>query len=80
MSPAFTDASFPVVMKTGTAATPGRGYHVNYVGAGPLPRPGIGFCIRVTNEGSSRRVNEVAREVTTALFEGLARRVPQEAP
>ena len=27
-------ASFPVVMKTGTASAPGLGYHVNYVGGG----------------------------------------------
>jgi peptidoglycan glycosyltransferase len=75
-----TDDTFPVAMKTGTAATPGLGYHVNYVGAGPLPRPKVAFCIRVTNEGSSRTVNEAAREVTRALFEGLGRRYPVEAP
>jgi peptidoglycan glycosyltransferase len=75
-----TDDTFPVVMKTGTAATPGLGYHVNYVGAGPLPRPRVAFGIRVTNEGSSRTVNEAAREVTRALFEGLGRRFPVEGP
>jgi cell division protein FtsI/penicillin-binding protein 2 len=30
---------FAVAMKTGTAAEPGQGYHVNYIGAGPLPDP-----------------------------------------
>jgi hypothetical protein len=72
------DPTFPVAMKTGTAATPGLGYHVNYVGAGPLPKPRVGFGIRVTNEGSSRTVNVAAREVSTALFEGLGRRYPVE--
>jgi cell division protein FtsI/penicillin-binding protein 2 len=39
---------FPVAMKTGNASALGLGYHVNYVGVGPLPRPVITFCVRVT--------------------------------
>ena len=66
--------SFPVVMKTGTAAAPGLGYHVNYVGAGPLPHPTIAFCVRVTHEPSSHRVREAAQQVLSTLLEGLGRR------
>ncbi len=60
--------SFPVAMKTGTAATPGAGYHVNYIGVGPLPDPTLAFCLRVTNEGSSASVNRSAREAMGALL------------
>jgi peptidoglycan glycosyltransferase len=65
--------SFPVAMKTGTAAQWRRGYHVNYIGFGPLPEPGIAFCVRVTHQRTSTRVNRAAREVTRALLEGLGR-------
>jgi hypothetical protein len=37
--------TFPVAMKTGTASTPGLGYHVNYIGVGPLPDPSLAFCV-----------------------------------
>jgi len=66
---------FPVAMKTGTAATPGEGYHVNYIGVGPMPEPRIAFCVRVTHQRSSRRVRRAARAVTSALLAGLAGRV-----
>jgi peptidoglycan glycosyltransferase len=66
--------SFPVVMKTGTASTPGLGYHVNYVGVGPLPHPKIAFAVRVTDQPSSHRVNEEARDVLANLLEALGRR------
>ena len=66
--------TFPVVMKTGTASAPGLGYHVNYVGAGPLPRPTIGFAVRVTHQPSSHRVREAAQEVLRALLEELGRK------
>jgi cell division protein FtsI/penicillin-binding protein 2 len=59
-------------MKTGTAAEPGRGYHVNYIGAFPLPDPTIAFCVRVTNERSSPAVTRAAREVTGRLLATLA--------
>jgi peptidoglycan glycosyltransferase len=66
--------SFPVVMKTGTASTPGLGYHVNYVGAGPLPNPRIAFAVRVTNQPTSPRVRDSAQDVLANLLEALGRR------
>jgi peptidoglycan glycosyltransferase len=65
---------FPVAMKTGTAAEPGRGYHVNYIGIAPLPDPALAFCVRVTNEHSSPAVTRAAREVTGRLLTALAER------
>lgn len=65
---------FPVGIKTGTAAERGRGYHVNYVGIGPLPDPRVAFCVRVTNEHSSTAVTTAAREVTRRLLASLADR------
>ena len=67
---------FPVAMKTGTAAEWGRGYHVNYIGMGPLPDPAIAFCVRVTNERSSPAVTRAARDVTRRLLTALADRRP----
>jgi len=67
---------FPVAMKTGTAAEPGRGYHVNYVGMGPLPEPVVAFGVRVTNERSSPAVTRAARDVTRRLLAALAERRP----
>jgi len=58
-------------MKTGTAALPGAGYHVNYIGIGPLPDARVAFAVRVTHERSSRRVRRAARAVTRSLLEGL---------
>jgi hypothetical protein len=66
--------SFPVVMKTGTASAPGLGYHVNYVGAGPLPHPTVGFAVRVTHQPTSHRVREAAQDVLANLLEALGRR------
>lgn len=63
--------AFPVAMKTGTASEPGRGYHVNYVGVGPMPEPSVAFCVRVTNQPSSAAVNRAAREVLGALLTRL---------
>jgi transpeptidase family protein len=66
--------SFPVVMKTGTASTPGLGYHVNYVGVGPLPHPKIAFAVRITNQPTSHRVRDSAQDVLANLLEALGRR------
>jgi hypothetical protein len=66
--------SFPVVMKTGTASAPGLGYHVNYIGAGPLPHPTLGFAVRVTHQPTSHRVRDAAQEVLADLLEALGRR------
>ena len=63
---------FPVAMKTGTAAQRGVGYHVNYIGLGPLPEPTIAFCVRVTHEPTSPAANRAARGVTRRLLELLA--------
>lgn len=68
---------FPIAMKTGTAAAWHLGYHVNYIGFGPLPRPGVAFCVRVTHQPTSHRVNRAAREVTRRLLDGLAARQTQ---
>jgi peptidoglycan glycosyltransferase len=62
---------FPVAMKTGTAEEPGQGYHVNYIGIGPLPEPTLAFCLRVTHQPSSRAVNETAREALRGLLSGF---------
>ena len=67
---------FPIAMKTGTAAEWGRGYHVNYIGMGPLPDPAIAFCVRVTNGRSSPAVTRAARDVTRRLLAALADRRP----
>jgi hypothetical protein len=72
-------AGFPVAMKTGTASMPGVGYHVNYVGVGPLPHPTIAFCVRVTGQPTSVHVSKAAREVLAALLEGLATHPPLPA-
>ncbi|HEX9189079.1 MAG TPA: penicillin-binding transpeptidase domain-containing protein, partial [Vicinamibacteria bacterium] len=63
---------FPVAMKTGTAAEHRLGYHVNYIGFGPLPEPTLAFCVRVTHEPTSPAVTRAAREVTRRLLELLA--------
>ncbi len=70
---------FAVAMKTGTGATPGLGYHVNYVGTAPLPEPTVAFAVRVTGERSSPAVTQAAREVTRRLLEALAARAPRLA-
>ncbi len=64
---------FPVFMKTGTAAEFRKGYHVNYVGAGPLPGANVAFCVRITYEPSSSAVNHAAHEATSRLLAGLGR-------
>jgi transpeptidase family protein len=66
--------SFPVAMKTGTAAAPGVGYHVNYVGVGPLPRPRLAFCVRVTHQPTSHHARDAGHEVLSRLLADLGRR------
>ena len=70
--------SFPVAMKTGTASTPGLGYHVNYIGVGPMPDPTVAFCVRVTHRllvarGQRRRARGPGRPPRP----GSARDAPQ---
>ncbi len=62
---------FPVAMKTGTASDPRSGFHVNYIGIGPMPRPGLAFCVRITHQRTSRRVRRAAQLVTRRLLYGL---------
>ena len=62
---------FPVAMKTGTASHPQHGFHVNYIGFGPLPEARVAFCVRITNQGTSRRVRMAAVEVTARLLRKL---------
>jgi len=69
-------SSFPVVMKTGTASAPGLGYHVNYIGAGPMPHPAIAFSVRITHQPSSPRVRVAAQQVLSTLLQELGRRAP----
>jgi len=66
--------AFPVAMKTGTAAEWRRGYHVNYIGFGPLPHPRLAFCVRVTHQPSSWRATRAGREVTAAVLAAVQRR------
>jgi peptidoglycan glycosyltransferase len=65
---------FPVAMKTGTASLRGAGYHVNYIGIGPMPEPRLAFEVRITHQPTSPRAGRAAREVTHDLLEGLAGR------
>ena len=62
---------FPVAMKTGTASDPSGDFHVNYIGYGPLGDNRLAFCVRITNQGSSRHVRSVAARVTAHLLEEL---------
>jgi peptidoglycan glycosyltransferase len=68
---------FAIAMKTGTAATPGLGYHVNYVGVAPLPEASVAFCVRVTGPRSSAGATAAGREVLRRLLAGLAGRRPR---
>jgi len=68
--------AFEVAMKTGTAAERGQGYHVNYIGMGPLPSAALAFCVRITHEPSSPAVTTAARTVTRRLLAALAQRRP----
>ena len=74
--------SFPVALKTGTASEPGTGFHVNYIGFGPVDEPRLAFAVRVTHQPSSRRVRSAAHAVTRRFLEGLARydARPEPAP
>jgi cell division protein FtsI/penicillin-binding protein 2 len=65
---------FPVAMKTGTASLPGAGYHVNYIGIGPMPEPRLAFEVRITHQPSSPRARRAAREVTQTLLHLLEAR------
>jgi cell division protein FtsI/penicillin-binding protein 2 len=65
--------NFPVAMKTGTASHPRWGFHVNYIGIGPMPEPRIAFAVRITHQRTSRRVRNAAQLVTRRLLRALGR-------
>ena len=62
---------FPVAMKTGTACDASGDFHVNYIGFGPLGDDRLAFCVRITDQRSSRWVRSVAATVTAKLLEEL---------
>lgn len=68
-------SGFPVAMKTGTASDPRWGFHVNYIGYGPVtgdPADArVAFAVRVTDRPTSRHVRAAATEVTARLLRGL---------
>jgi penicillin-binding protein A len=66
--------AFPIAIKTGTAAEWRRGYHVNYIGAAPVPDPAVAFCVRVTHGPTSPAITRIAREVTGRLIAALSAR------
>ena len=63
---------FPLAVKTGTGRNRNMGFHTNYIGIGPMPDPTIAFCVRVTDQTTSRRVRRATRTVARRLFDGLA--------
>lgn len=64
---------FQVAMKTGTASTPGLGYHTNYIGFGPVSEPTVAFCVRITGRRTSKSVRQASMNVTYRLLHYLAR-------
>lgn len=66
-------SSFPVAMKTGTASDPRYGFHVNYIGIGPMPDARLAFCVRITDRPTSVKVRYAAQQVTHQLLRNLGR-------
>jgi peptidoglycan glycosyltransferase len=66
-------AGFPVAMKTGTASHPRYGFHVNYIGVGPMPEPWLAFCVRITDRPTSHKVRTVAADVSRRFLGNLGR-------
>lgn len=62
---------FPVAMKTGTGGGSRQGFHINYIGFGPMPRADIVFSVRVTNQLTSPRARKAGFEVTRRLLYAL---------
>ncbi|MEE8586306.1 MAG: penicillin-binding transpeptidase domain-containing protein, partial [Acidobacteriota bacterium] len=62
---------FPVAMKTGTGRNPDQPLHSNYIGIGPLPRPRVAFCVRITNFWSNGKLKYATVRVTRRLLQGL---------
>ncbi len=66
-------SAFPVAMKTGTASDPRYGFHVNYIGIGPMPDARLAFCVRITDRPTSAKVRYAAQRVTHRLLRNLGR-------
>ena len=64
-------AGFPVAMKTGTGRNPDQPLHSNYIGIGPLPKPRVAFCVRITNRWSNGKLKYASVRVTRRLLQGL---------
>ncbi len=71
---------FPAAMKTGTGATPGLGYHTNYIGFAPVDRPQFAFAVRITGIRTSKAARQASYEVTRRLLRILARQEPDIEP
>ncbi len=71
---------FPAAIKTGTGATPGLGYHTNYIGFAPVDRPQFAFAVRVTGVLTSKAARQATYEVTRRLLRILARQDPGPEP
>ncbi len=68
---AVARVGFPVAMKTGTGRNPDQPLHTNYIGIGPLPRPRVAFCVRITNFWSTNKLKYATVRVTRRLLQGL---------
>ncbi len=66
-------SNFQVAMKTGTASDPRYGFHVNYIGIGPMPDARLAFCVRITDRPTSAKVRYAAQQVTHRLLRNLGR-------
>jgi hypothetical protein len=62
---------FQVAMKTGTGGNRRPGFHVNYIGFGPLPDPWLAFSVRVTGVPVSRTARRAGYQVTQRMLRGL---------
>ncbi len=49
----------------------GGGFHINYIGFGPMPGADIVFSVRVTNQRTSPRARKAGFEVTRRLLYAL---------
>jgi cell division protein FtsI/penicillin-binding protein 2 len=62
---------FQVAMKTGTGGNYGEGFHINYVGFGPVDNPRFSFCVRITNKPRSRDARRAGYMITSRLLRYL---------
>lgn len=65
---------FPVAMKTGTGGGSWEhGFHINYIGYGPVSEPSAIFAVRITNVRRSGDARRQGYSVTRLLLEELKR-------